>query len=336
MSKQFVLATAVLMLGTPLFAADKVMPIEPPMVDIKGGEFMMGGTDKPNSQPLHAVTIKPFRMGKYEVTIEEFRRFMQASGYTAPVMCQQMATKNWFVDVPGEYPFASSIISISKFEPATCVGWPGANAYVAWLAKETGKQYRLPTEAEWEYAHRAGSTTKYFWGDDEALGCRYANLGDRSAEVAMRRDYGLETKGHVGVVGCDDKAGYASIVGMYQPNAFGLYDTLGNLGEYLQDCWSEDYKGASKDGSAMRGGDCTKHALRGGTWHWGGFGASARFGIPDTWIGSLEGFRVAQSIDSDSAPPAKAAPSTFEVALAQAQQAERARRSTIAELKPAN
>lgn len=335
MSKQLVLMSSLLMLAMPLFAADKEVPIEPPMVNIKGGELTMGSVRTASSQPVHAVTIKPFRMGKYEVTAAEFQRFVKATRYRAPRMCTQMASKRWFVEVPNEFGSAASLLSLSKFEPATCIGWSGADAYVKWLAKETGKNYRLPTEAEWEYAHRAGSQHRYFFGNDETLACRYANLADRSAEAAIRRDYELESKNHVGVMPCDDKAEYASIVGMYEPNAFGLYDTLGNISEFLADCWRDNYDGAAKDGSALAGGECTERVLRGGSWHWRGFHAANRGSIPTTFIGALEGFRVAE--DMGATPPADAKPSAFEIELAQAQKAERARRDEIPEIpRPAS
>lgn len=333
MSKQIALVSALLLMGAHVAAADKVLPIEPPMVAIKAGQFMMGSARKADSQPVHAVAIKAFRLGKYEVTAAEFQRFVEATRYKAPRMCTQMASKNWFATVPNEFTAAATLQSMSKFEPATCIGWSGADAYVKWLARETGKNYRLPTEAEWEYAHRAGSTQRYFFGNDETQACRYANLADRSAEAAVRRDFALESKDHVGVIPCDDKAEYASIVGMYEPNAFGLHDTLGNISEFLQDCEHDDYNGAPGDGSAWASGACKERGLRGGTWHWRGFHAASRGFMEPNFIGSLEGFRIAE--DPGTAPAADARPSAFEVELAQAQKTERERRNALAEIKPA-
>lgn len=330
MSKQIVLMSALLLLGTSVAAADKVLPIEPPMVTIKAGEFMMGSARAANSQPVHAVAVKSFRMGKYEVTAAEFQRFIEATRYKTPRMCMQMAGKRWFSNIPGEFTKGTTLLSMSKFEPATCIGWNGADAYVKWLAKETGKKYRLPTEAEWEYAHRAGSTQRYFFGNDETLACRYGNLGDRSAEAGIWRDYGLESKEHVGVIPCDDKAEYASIVGMYEPNAFGLYDTLGNISEFLQDCGHDSYTGAPKDGSAWVSGECKDRGLRGGTWHWRGFHGATRGFLGTDFVGGLEGFRIAE--DLGAAPAADGKPSAFETELAEAQRVERERRSAIVEI----
>lgn len=333
LSSVFTVATA---LAAPAFAADDNRPIEPVMVDIPGGQFMMGDTRTPSSQPVHKVTIKPFRMAKYEVTVEEFQRFVQLARHRAPTMCIQMASKRWFENVPGDYKPGTTLQTTSNFEPATCLGWNDADAYVKWLSKETGKKYRLPTEAEWEYAHRAGSDARYFFGNDETMACRYANLADRSAEAAVRRDFGVESKNHIGVIPCDDKAGYASIVGMYEPNAFGLHDTLGNIHEFVQDCWRENYADAAPDGSAPVVADCKERVMRGGGWHWRGPHATKRAGPATlTWIGGVQGFRIAEDIGAASAPPAhavKRTPSAFEVELAAAQKAERARRDAIAEI----
>lgn len=331
MSKRFILASALLVLGTRAVAADRIMPIEPPMVDIKGGEFMMGSMRRENSQPVHAVTLKPFRMGKYEVTAEEFRRFVQATGYQTPAKCFQFELeKEWLANQPNHQISAATPFSSSKFQPAVCVGWAGADAYVKWLAQATGKHYRLPTEAEWEYAHRAGSSHRYFYGNDESLACRYANLADRSAAAALKRDFGTVAE-HVGVTPCDDKAGYASIVGMYQANAFGLHDTLGNVAEYVQICARPDYRDAAADGRAPAAGDCSQRVLRGGAWHFRGPHFSERLLVND-FVGFLEGFRVAQNIGTDAAVTK---PSAFEIALAEAQKIERARRSAAAEIVPA-
>ena len=330
MSTKLALASCLILFAGSA-AAQKVLPIEPPMVTIKGGEFMMGSVRTAYTQPVHAVTVNSFRLGKYEVTAAEFQRFVEATRYKYPRMCNQLATGRWMDVVPGDYTAGTTLQTLSKFEPATCIGWNGADAYVKWLAKETGKKYRLPTEAEWEYAHRAGSTHRYFFGNDESQACRYGNLADRSAEAAIRRDFnGMESKTHVGVIPCDDKAGYASIVGMYEPNGFGLHDTMGNVAEYLQDCGSDDYTGAPKDGSARLSGDCKTRGLRGGTWHWRGFHATARSGREPDFIGGLEGFRIAEDLGATPASVAK--PSDFEVELAQAQAAERARRAAIPDI----
>ena len=191
----------------------------------------------------------------------------------------------------------------------------------------------MPTEAEWEYAHRAGSTHKYPFGNNEALACRYGNIADLSAEAAIKRDYdGLESKTHVGVAPCDDKADYASIVGMYEPNAFGLYDTLGNISEFVQDCKKSNYNGAPADGSAVIETKCEARVNRGGNWHWEGWPAYRRGDTPEGFVGALKGFRVALDIDGAPDGAAPGAPSAFAIELAAEQQKEREKRSKRAEL----
>ena len=246
-----------------------------------------------------------------------------------------MAGNPWFASMAGNW--NANTLSRSRFEPVTCIGLKDANAYIQWMSKETGKKYRLPTEAEWEYAHRAGSTRKYPFGNNEALACRYGNIADRSAEAAFKRDYdGLESKTHVGVAPCDDKSDYASIVGMYEPNAFGLHDTLGNISEFVQDCMKPGYAGAPTDGSAVLDAKCETQANRGGNWHWEGLGAHTRGGLPPDFVGVLEGFRVALdndgTADSAAKSAAKSAPSAFAIELAAEQQKEREKRSKRAEI----
>lgn len=331
MLKRPTLAVSLLLLAGAAMAAPGLAPIEPQMVAIKAGDFMMGSARADNTQPVRKVALKAFRIGKYEVTAAEFQRFVEATKYKAPRMCLQMASKRWFTSVPNEFVDAATLQSLSKFEPATCIGWNGAQAYVAWLARETGKPYRLPSEAEWEYASRAGSSGRYFFGNEETQACRYANLADRSAEAAIRRDFdGLESREHVGVMPCDDKAGYASIVGMYEANAFGLHDTLGNIAEFVQDCEHDTYAGAPADGSAWVDAACKARVVRGGSWHWRGYHASHRGAMPADFVGALEGFRVAQDIGAAAGADTAAGP--FDLELAEAQKVERARRAALAEI----
>ncbi len=332
MSFKLILTSSLALLSTIASAQEGVAPIEPQMVTIKAGELMMGSVRRANSQPVHAVTIKAFRMGKYEVTGAEFQRFVAATRYREPNMCMQLASKRWFESVPSEYTAGATLQTVSKFEPAACIGWKDADAYVKWLAKETGKKYRLPSEAEWEYVHRAGSDARYFFGNDETVACRYANLADKAAEAAVRRDFGLESKEHVGVIPCDDQAGYASIVGMYEPNAFGVHDTLGNISEFVQDCYHETYEGAATDGSAREKAQCEARVIRGTSWHHRGAHASTRYPAGSQFIGATDGFRVAEDIGTLTVADAK--PSAFDVELAQAQRAERERRTSAVVAAP--
>ncbi len=298
--------------------------IEPAMIDIPAGQLNTRVTKDlapptPNSQ-YRTLNIKAFRLAKFEVTIKEFRQFIADTNYSAPTKCMQM-DKQWFNYRAGNW--SKNQQTGSEYEPVTCIGWNAAQAYVEWLSKKTGKSYRLPSETEWEYAARAGTTTDYYWGTDPTQACQFANIADQEAEAAIKRDYnGLESKDHVGVVPCNDKTGYASVVGLYKPNAFGLYDTIGNIAEFVSDCLNYDYPGIPTDGSARQSGDCSQHIVRGGTWHWAPFTVDARAATPDEFIGSLEGFRIAEDITGKPSRAKKSrATRKFEQELAKAQKA---------------
>ena len=340
MNTPHILALSLLGLSIQALAAPAAY-IEPPMVTVPGGEFQMGGGKPymgdaaldPRALPIHKVKVKTFKLAKYEVTVAEFRRFIEATGYKAPDSCTHQPNQGWFG--PGATPgsWDKNALTNSEFQPVVCMGWAGADAYAKWLSQQTGKSYRLASEAEWEYAASAGRGKAGFpFGEDsdQKRICEYANVSDQSAEHAALGRFGATYKGAMGGISpCDDGAGFASIVGMYKPNPLGLHDMIGNVVEYLQDCWSENYEGAPADGSARLDGDCKQRALRGGSWHWRISAATQRSAMPLDWVGVIEGFRLAQSLtgpaEQRSAPTALA----FENELAQAQAVERTRRKNL-------
>jgi len=312
--------------STAAIAAEKW--IEPPMVDIPAGQLNAKVTTEFSRDiatqekalvdaNYKTLDIKAFRLGKYEVTTKEFSLFIADTNYPAPQSCSQM-DKNWFNNRAGNWSQHQHLTS--EYEPVTCINWDAAQAYVEWLSKKTGKLYRLPSETEWEYAARAGTTTLYYWGDDQTQACRFANIADQETEAAIKRDYdGLESRR---VTPCNDRTGYASVVGLYEPNAFGLYDMIGNIFEVTRDCLNTDFPGAATDGSPRLTGDCTRHMIRGGAWHWMPFSASIRAAPPHDLVGSLEGFRIAEDVRGNSSPIKKSkATRKFEQDLARAQQA---------------
>jgi formylglycine-generating enzyme required for sulfatase activity len=208
----------------------------PRMVAIPAGEFMMGtpvseGGRFEDEGPQHRVQVKAFYLGRYEVTRGEFDRFVKESGRSMP-RC-----------------FSSPGYSQQDNHPAVCVSWESARAYAQWLSAKTGERYRLPSEAEWEYAARAGASTSRFWGDNSHEACRYANV-DGAAH------------------GCDDGHEQTAPVGSYAPNRFGLYDMLGNVWEWTEDCWNENYSGAPSDGSTWLSGNCSIRVNRGGSFNY--------------------------------------------------------------------
>ncbi|HTT39786.1 MAG TPA: formylglycine-generating enzyme family protein [Burkholderiales bacterium] len=235
----------------------------PEMVMLPAGSFTMGSPGSeagrwPREGPRHTVTIAhPFAVGRFEVTRGEFARFVRETGYTAGGGCyfwsgsraESQPSKDW--RSPGFWQ--------TERDPVVCVSWLDAKAYTRWLAAKTGKPYRLLTEAEWEYAARAGTQTSRPWGDDPDEACVYASVAD----FAARSIPGSELwKFH----NCDDRNTYTAPAGTYMPNGFGLYDMIGNAWEWVEDCWHEDYTGAPNDGSAWVSADCSQRVMRGGGW----------------------------------------------------------------------
>ncbi len=205
----------------------------PKMVVVAKGSFEMGdisGRYGPSARPVRTVHIgRDFAIGVNEITFDEFDQFSRATG-RSPADDHQWGRGN---------------------RPAISVSWQDATDYAAWLSVETGNRYRLPTEAEWEYASRAGSSSDYWWG--EWPNHDFANFG---SEVCCRGK----------ISGADQWGEETSHAGAFPANAYGLHDSLGNVWEWVQDCWSVDYYGAPSGGGANLQGDCSKRVVRGGSW----------------------------------------------------------------------
>ena len=213
-------------------------PTCPEMVKIGGGKFEMGdiaGTGEADERPLREVTIASFSAGRYEVTFDEWSACVAGGG------CKS---------VPPDAGWGR------ERRPVINVSWNDAQRYVGWLSRETGKRYRLPSEAEFEYLHRAGARTAYPWGDDGNAACSYANVADRQAK---KRNAEWST------FPCDDGEAVTSPVGTFKPNALNLFDVAGNVWEWTQDCY-QSYRQAANDGSAHNPADCSRRVIRGGSW----------------------------------------------------------------------
>lgn len=269
----------------------------PQMVRIPPGEFLMGAgpneedserlgdSFRNRSQPQRRVRIAAFAIGQFEVTRGEFRRFAEASGHAAGAC---------FVWAGGEHRLDSATgwhspgYPQDDRHPATCVSWEDAEAYVRWLSQLTGRRYRLPSEAEWEYAARAGSVTPRFWGTDGHAACAHANGADARLRAA------LPLAADWDAADCDDGHVHTAPAGSFLANAFGLHDMLGNAAEWTADCWNPDYRGAPADGSSRSDGDCGMRAVRGGAWDEGpaGLRAAYRVGSPVVIRVYTRGFRV--------------------------------------------
>jgi formylglycine-generating enzyme required for sulfatase activity len=188
------------------------------MIPLRGGTFVMGSNEDISEKPVHQVTIKRFAISKYPITVHEWNECAAAKACTFAATGKDNA-------------------------PITNVSWSDAQQFVAWLAGVTRKPYRLPSEAEWEYAARGDTQTKYWWGDKLQPGmANCKNCSDTaSAEQPLK-------------------------VGSFQPNPFGLYDMGGGVDQWVEDCWHKTYQGAPSDGSPWSAGDCSSHVLRSGSW----------------------------------------------------------------------
>jgi len=232
----------------------------PEMVVIPAGSFLMGSPPDPeqdpfsnakpvkigedNEKPQHRVTIQSFAIGKYEVTQEQWHAVM------------------------GDNPSKNK----GRTLPVENVSWGDAQSFVQKLSRKTGKKYRLPSEAEWEYSVRGGSTTTYPWGNSDAELHVYAWFN----AIANATNH----------------------VGLKKPNQFGLYDMLGNVWEWTSDCWNENYDGVPIDGSAWVRGKCINRVVRGGSWGIdpSSLRSSLRLDAYGVFSSQYNGFRVARDL----------------------------------------
>ena len=241
----------------------------PEMITVPAGQFTMGtngeGGREDDEAPARSVTIaQPFALGKYEVTFDEW------DACVADGACEKAPDEAWG----------------RGRRPVINVNFAQVNAYTKWLSAKTGKQYALPSEAQWEYAAQAGGNQGTFWGDNKARACEYANVYDTLAKTKLMFDWA--------VFPCADGYTETAPVGMFAPNVFGLHDMLGNVWEWVADCYRPSYAGAPSDGSAVTAETCMKHVSRGGSWNI--FPAWVRVGYRYALMGGLRasnlGFRV--------------------------------------------
>ena len=226
----------------------------PELVIVPPGEFVMGSNDTPYEKPEHPISIrKPFAIGRREVTFAEWDQCADIGA------CKVR---------PEDHGWGRGD------RPVINVSWEDAKLFVAWLSQRTGQKYRLPSEAEWEYAARAGTRTPFWWG----------------------RDIGA---GHEQCEGCGSSIKQQVVpAGSFRPNGFGLYDTSGNAAEWVEDCWNDSYRNAPKDASPWTSGDCRLRVLRGGNFLSKGSDvrSSARFRYDVDVRYYANGFRVVREL----------------------------------------
>jgi formylglycine-generating enzyme required for sulfatase activity len=222
---------------------------EPEMISLRGGSFAMGSNEDVSEKPVRQVTVKPFAMAKFPVSVQEWNACAaaKACGFTA---------------------------SGKDDAPVKNVSWSDARQYVAWLAETTRKPYRLPSEAEWEYAARGGTQTRFWWGDQFQPGM----VNCKNCSDIPANDQPLK-------------------VGSFKPNPFGLFDMGGAVDQWVEDCWHRNYQGAPADGSAWVENECPSHVIRSGSWRKdSNYARASNRGSYDTNVRyPTHGFRVALS-----------------------------------------
>ena len=229
----------------------------PTMIRVLGGKFLMGANGfnaNQNELPQHDVVVLPFAISKYEISMFEYEIFVNATGRTPPK--DSGRNKDTY--------------------PVVYVTWEDALAYTKWLSEQTGQKYRLPSEAEWEYAAKAGTLTPYSWGNE---------LGEENAHCADCES-GLDARS-------------PTKIGRFEPNQFGLHDTAGNVQEWVHDCYKNTYHGAPDDASVWEHGECTYRVTRGGAFDTPGTSirASARNKRRPTTPYDSVGIRLVRDLD---------------------------------------
>ena len=269
----------------------------PQMVVAPAGRFIMGSAESEpvrdrDEGPQREVTIpRPFAIGKFEVTRGQYAKFVEETGRPATLNCsvwtgaktERVADKSW----------RDPNMPQTDDDPVVCVSWLDAKAYVGWLAARTGQPYRLASEAEGEYAARAGAATRYAFGDDADQLCAHGNVADDSARAAGGAANWVYAR-------CNDGVAITTApVGSYAANRFGLHDMHGNVWEWVEDCFNPSYEGAPVDGSAWVTPGCPTRVDRGGGFfnNRGTNRAAERAAYPEAGTSANIGLRVALSLD---------------------------------------
>ncbi len=226
----------------------------PELVVVPTGDFVMGSNDTPYEKPTRTITVpRPFAIGRHEVTFAQWDQCADAG------VCKHR---------PDDHGWGRAN------RPVVNVSWEDTKLFLAWLSQKTGQKYRLPSEAEWEYAARAGTKTPFWWGRDAGTGHAQCSncISPPPQQVAP--------------------------VGSFRPNGFGLYDTAGNAAEWVEDCWNDNYRNAPKDLSPWTSGDCRLRVLRGGSFTSAvnAVGSAARFRYDVDVRYYANGFRVLREL----------------------------------------
>ena len=294
--------------------AEATAEIPQAFVRIEPGRFEMGSTDgDADEQPVHTVSFRaPYEIMAHEVTVGQFSAFVDKSGYTVDGPCRHY-TREGAVDDPYRH-FSQPGFDQSASHPVVCVSAFDAQAYAKWLSRETGTPHRLPSEAEWEYAARADSRSRYAWSAGETS-CEVANISDLDRAAAHydgRHYFGAPAMydtiaEHTAM--CPDGHVFTAPVMSYRANGFGLFDTTGNVWEWVADCTTggsgatPSYATSTGDGAASIDPACNRHVIRGSSWHTGPRYShiSNRSSVPSRNRMYHLGFRLVREVHSPAA-----------------------------------
>ena len=264
----------------------RIAELAPEVVSIEGGCFRMGSpeseTERNDDERRHEVCVGGFSIGKHEVTRREYARFAGETGRAVGHGCWTYESGEW--EERSGWSWRTPGYGQEATHPVVCVSHEDAEAYARWLSEETGRAYRLPTEAEWEYAARAGTETSRHWGDDPSGACEYANVGDRT----VKEEYSDWT-----IHACPDGHVHTALVGSFEANGYGLHDILGNVWEWTCSEYDEGYGGAEQ---RCASGSAGRLVLRGGGWGSdpGGVRSAARGWSDAGFRLNILGFRLVQ------------------------------------------
>jgi formylglycine-generating enzyme required for sulfatase activity len=271
---QWLLAVLMCLMAAAVSAQERDCEACPELALVPPGNFVMGtpaervGPDAARDEiPQLVMTIaRPFYIAVHEVTVGQFRRYVEATGNEPAPGCRVWLGGQWVRERDRGWRDPGFSAPPADDEPVVCVNWDDARAYADWLARESGRRYRLPSEAEWEYAARGGTSFARFWAERDSheevtlsLACDYANVYDATAVDAWHFAWPNAR--------CDDRSAGLAPVGRYRPNAFGIRDIIGNAREWVQDCYTASYLGRPIDARAWTWqGGCDSVVVRGGSW----------------------------------------------------------------------
>ncbi len=260
------------------------------------GEDLMEADYFKDEHPQHRVRItKPFYLGTYHVTRGQFRQFVKDSGYkTDAEQGEKPGAWGWASDTKGfglneKYSWRNAGFEQTDEHPVVNVSWNDAVAFCKWLSRKEGKSYRLPTEAEWEYACRAGTTTRYYSGDDPETLAKVGNVADATAKAKFP-DWNWAIKANDGYV-------FTSPVGSFKRNAFGLYDMHGNAWQWCADWYGAEYYAKSPADDLTGPDSGNDRVLRGGSWFYGPINSRSaiRSRVSPDSRNYVTGFRVSRT-----------------------------------------